>query len=160
MRLALTIVAAATLAACGRPEAVADEAKNGSALPDTNKTSPSPSGGAPSAGAEAGNAVTAPVSKIPGPLQGRWGLSPADCTSTIGDAKGLLVVGDDELRFYESVAVPAGDVQTSANSISGDFAYTGEGQNWTRHQTLEIRDGQLIRTERDPVATFRYVRCE
>lgn len=161
MRPALIIAAVAALAACGRPGAVADEAKNGSDLPDASQPSSSPSGGAPDAGAAAGNAVgTAPVSNIPAALRGRWGLSPTDCTSTIGDATGLLVVGDNELRFYESVAVPAGSIQTSPNSISGDFAFTGEGQQWTRHQTLELRNGQLVRTERNPIASFRYVRCE
>ena len=159
--LAACAAASLALAACDRPGAVADEARNGSALPNATSSSPSPSGGAPDAGTAPGNSVsTAAVSKIPAALQGRWGLSPADCTSTVGDAKGLLVVGGDELRFYESVARPAGSVQTSANSISGDFAFTGEGQNWTNHQTLELRDGQLVRTERNPVASFRYVRCE
>ena len=161
MRLSLIIVAAASLAACGRPDAVADEAKNGSALPNAMSSAPSPTGGAPSAGTAAGNSVsTAAGTEIPPALRGRWGLSPTDCTSTIGDTKGLLVVGDNELRFYESVAAPAADVQTSPNSISGDFAFTGEGQNWTKHQTLELRNGQLVRTERSPVASFRYVRCE
>lgn len=161
MRLALTIAAAAAMASCERPSAVADEAKNGSALPNASQSSASPSGGAPSAGAAAGNAVSSVAgNKMPAAFRGRWGLSPSDCTSTIGDAKGLLVVGDDELRFYESVAVPAGDVQTSPNSISGDFAFTGEGQNWTKHQTLELRAGQLVRTDRNPLASFRYVRCE
>ena len=149
-----------SLAACDRTGAVADEAKNGSALPNAVSSAPSPSGGAPSAGTAAGNSVTTTsAGNVPPSLHGRWGLSPTDCTSTRGDAKGLLVVGSDELRFYESVARPAGSVQTSADSISGDFAFTGEGQNWTNHQTLELQDGQLVRTERNPVASFRYVRC-
>ena len=161
MRLALTIVAAAALAGCGRESPVAEEAKNGSTLPDASQASPSPTGGAPAAGATAGNAVTtASASSIPAALHGRWGLSPADCMSAIGDARGLLVVGENELRFYESVALPAANVQTSPNSVSGDFAFTGEGQNWTKHQTLELRDGELIRTDRDPIASFRYVRCD
>ena len=92
-------------------------------------------------------------------LRAYWALSPRDCTSPLGDAKGLLVINSGELRFYESRAVPAGDVQTSDNSISGDFAFTGEGQEWTRHETLEVRDEKLIRTERDPMGSFSYVRC-
>lgn len=74
-------------------------------------------------------------------------------------SEGLLTISANEVRFYESSAVPAARVQTSANSISGDFAFNGEGQNWTRHQTLELRGNTLVRTERDPMATFRYVRC-
>ena len=159
MRLPLTMLAAAALAACERPDPVAENA-DVSALPSANSSSPSPSGGAPDSGAPAGNSVTtAPASNIPAALRGRWGLSPRDCTSPLGEARGLLVVDSEELRFYESRAVPAASIQTSSDSISGDFAFTGEGQSWTNHQTLELRDGNLVRTERDPVASFRYVRC-
>jgi hypothetical protein len=161
MKRAFLLVAASALAACGGPDTIAEEAENVSALPSINQSSASPTGGAPADGVPAGNAIAAtPAAQIPAALQGRWGLTPADCTSALGDAKGLLVINSDELRFYESRAVPADDVQTSPDSISGDFAFTGEGQQWNKHVSLEIRDGQLVRTERDPVASFRYVRCD
>src|SRR3546814_15417418 len=60
------------------------------------------------AGAEAAGASTSPAStaevehSIPESLRGRWGLVPTDCTSTQGDAKGLLTVSGDTLTFYES----------------------------------------------------------
>ena len=158
MKRIIAICAAAALAACGGPDAVAEE-EDSAALPEpANRAAPSPTGGSP------GNS-TAPAkapsgTAIPAALQGRWGLSPGDCTSTAGDAKGLLVVRSGELRFYESVAVPTAGVQTATDSISGEFAFTGEGQEWTRHETLELREGKLVRTERDPVASFRYVRCD
>lgn len=159
MRLALMIAGAVVLAACNRPSPVADEAENASSLPETKESSPSPTGGAPTAAPPSASGVTAGASRIPAELHGRWGLTPGDCSAPLGNAKGLLVIENNELRFYESSAAPAANVQTSANSISGDFAFTGEGQSWTRHETLEIRDGQLVRTEREPVASFRYVRC-
>ena len=155
MKRAFLLVAVLAISACGRPDVVADE-ENAAALPEpVNRSAPSPTGGPPSNS----TAAAASGQLIPAALRGRWGLTPADCTSTRGDAKGLLVVGTNELRFYESRAVPADDVQTSENSIGGNFAFTGEGQEWTRHLTLEIRNDRLVRTERDPVSTFRYVRC-
>ena len=159
MRLALILLTSFALAACGDSDAVAEEAENAHDLPEVNRFSSSPTGGAPAQGAPAGNVISIPAGKIPVALQGRWGLAPTDCTSALGDAKGLLIVNADELRFYESRALPAANVQTSANSISGDFAFTGEGEQWTRHETLELRDGKLVRTERGPLASFRYVRC-
>ena len=92
-------------------------------------------------------------------MQGRWGLTPGDCTSTRGDAKGLLLVSEDMLRFYESVARPAGTLETSTNSASGDFAFTGEGMNWKKYEALELQDGKLVRTESNPMASFTYARC-
>jgi hypothetical protein len=161
MRTKLVIALLAALAACGRPDAVADEAENTDALPEINKPSASPTGAMPA------NAVTTPapavpfrpVGNIPPALQGRWALTPRDCTSTLGDAKGLLIINKDELRFYESRAVPAAGAQTTVDSISGDFAFTGEGQQWTKYEAFELRDGKLVRTERDPIASFTYAPC-
>ncbi len=159
MRILIAAFAIAALSACGRPDPVADEAENAAALPTINQAEPSPTGGPPANAAETAGTPSA-AGRMPGALQGRWGLTPVDCTTALGDAKGLLVVNSEELRFYESRAVPAANVQTSANSISGDFAFTGEGQNWTKYQTLQLQDGKLVRTERDPSASFTYVRCE
>jgi hypothetical protein len=92
-------------------------------------------------------------------LQGRWGLTPGDCTSRLGDAKGLLVIGPNELRFYESRAVPAADVQGDADTISGNFHFTGEGQAWTKYEALKRSGDKLTRTENNPAASFTYAKC-
>lgn len=161
MRSIPVYLALVALAACGKPDAVAEGANKVDALPTLNIASPNPTG-APPANAtmnETPASAAAPATSIPAALHGRWGLGPNDCTSTRGDAKGLLIVGPAELRFYESRAIPAPGVQTSPDSISGNFAFTGEGQEWVKYETLELRDGKLIRTERDPLASFSYVRC-
>ena len=48
------------------------------------------------------------------------------------------MVSRDGLTFYESRAVPARNVSTSNNSIGADFDFTGEGQSWTKFETLQI----------------------
>ena len=162
------LMVAVALAACGGNDPVANEAENTAGLPSIDNVAggrdgnPSPDGGAPANGATSSSgAVGKPVgaAAIPRALHGRWGMTPADCTSTMGDAKGLLTVGAAELRFYESVAVPARNVEKADDSISADFAFTGEGQSWTRFQTLTLDDDKLVRTESSPMASFTYVRC-
>jgi hypothetical protein len=69
------------------------------------------------------------------------------------------VIGADGLRFPESRAVPVRGVQTSEESISGDFAFTGKGRAWTRYQSLQLKKDKLRRTESNPSATFTYARC-
>ena len=160
-----TLIAGAALialAGCGGNDPVADEAENADALPSINKPAPSADGAPPAnaaATAPSTGPATNPVAAIPPALHGRWGLTPADCTSTRGDAKGLLVVSADRLQFYESRAIPAGNVQTSGDSIGADFAFTGEGQTWTKFQTLALEDDKLVRTESSPMASFTYARC-
>jgi hypothetical protein len=149
------------LEACGRPSPVANGAQNAAALPTANKPTSSPNGAPPR-----NPALRHPVTEaaksiaIPAALQGRWGLTPMDCTSTRGDAKGLLIVNADGLRFYESHAAPTADVQTGPNSMAGSFDFTGEGQNWSKYQAIELRGRQLIRTESNPTASFTYAKCD
>ena len=159
MKILPVVFALAALTACNRPDPVADDANNVEALPTLNREHPNATGAPPPAAEPASPPPLADAVSIPAALQGRWGLTPGDCTSTRGDAKGLLVVSADHLQFYESRAVPGEDAQMAADSISGTFAFTGEGQEWTKDQSLERRGDKLVRTERDPVATFTYVRC-
>lgn len=162
-RFCLIFLTAAALAACEGRDPVADGAGNTSGLPAPNQTAPDASASTPP-----DTAVTAPsepeapdtgAAKIPAALHGRWGMGPADCTSTRGDAKGLLVVTADQLRFYESVAVPTDDAKAGADWIRGEFDFTGEGQNWTKFQALALNGRDLVRTESNPNASYTYAKC-
>jgi hypothetical protein len=101
---------------------------------------------------------------IPAALQGRWGLVPADCTSTRGDAKGLLTISPTTLKFYESLGT-LGKIRTrTASTLRADFSFSGEGMTWTRDETLSVSGNKLTRTERggdEPGSggPFTYTRC-
>ena len=147
--------------ACGGRDPVAKEAKNTAGLPEPNEPMADVSGSPPTDGsAQAASTPSEPGTKIPATLHGRWGLSPLDCTTTKGDAKGLLVITPDGLQFYESRAVPSASAQASSDSISGDFDFTGEGQRWTKYEALEVRKDELVRTESNPMASFTYAKCK
>ena len=149
----------AALGGCGKPSPV-DENATGAKLPaPVVDRAPKPQGGPPSNQAEQPAAPSSAAASIPAALQGRWGLTPGDCTSTRGDAKGLMIVTSNELRFYESRAVPAAGIQANADSITGNFNYTGEGQSWTKFQSLELRKNFLVRTESNPAASYTYAKC-
>jgi len=152
-------IAMLTVVACSGRDPVDDQAKNTAGLPAANEPAPDATG-APPANAVAAPPPPAAATKIPASLQGRWGLTPGDCTSTRGDAKGLLIVGPADLKFYESRAVPGPDTQTSPDSISGNFAFTGEGQTWTKFEAFELQGHDLVRTESNPMASFTYARCK
>ena len=65
-----------------------------------------------------------------------------------------------ELRFYESRAVPGGvDATRTAQSISGNFTFTGEGQTWSKYEALKVDKQTLVRTETNPTASFTYAKC-
>lgn len=162
-----------TLAACGGDDPVTEKADNTAGLPSIDNVAggrdgvPSADGAAPNGATSSPNARgssnfpsnPSPAAAIPAALHGRWGMTPADCTTTRGDAKGLLVVSADGMRFYESRATPVRNVERTNASISADFAFTGEGQEWTKFQTLTLEDDKLMRTESSPMASFTYVRC-
>ncbi|QSR18068.1 hypothetical protein [Novosphingobium sp. KA1] len=110
-------------------------------------------------------AAPAPLpTAIPEGLRGRWGMVEADCTSTAGDAKGLLVIDDKRLTFYEAVASLGTIKSASANAIEADFAFSGEGQSWNLDVALSSPDGgrTLVRKDTGPDAapgTLTYKKC-
>jgi len=110
----------------------------------------------------AGNADSAQPSPseasiIPGQYRGRWGMVAADCEPGRSDAKGLLVIGDKTLRFYESVGTLKEQRPAFATSFAGLFAFTGEGQSWQKVITFTRTGDTLKRAEKD--GTFTYQRC-
>ena len=102
--------------------------------------------------------------EIPASIQGRWGLVSADCTSTRGDAKGLLVIAPAKLTFYESVGTLGAVKERTDNRIRASFSFTGEGMEWMREMVLETeKDGKsLVRQEFGHDAmpgSLKYARC-
>ena len=105
------------LFACGRSSPVDDKAANAATkLPSVNAPAPSTIG-EPHVATTPARPLPAPTATIPAGLQGRWGLTPADCVPGRSDAKGLLIISPGELRFYESRAVPAADVQADGDAF-------------------------------------------
>jgi hypothetical protein len=151
------LTAIMSMVACSGRDPVADEANNAAT------TAAQANAIVPEVAANEANDVAAEPrltsATIPSVLHGRWGLTPQDCTSTRGDAKGLLIVSPDQLKFYESVGKPAGELKISADSASGDYVFSGEGMTWKKYQVLEIQSGKLVRTESSPMASYTYARC-
>jgi hypothetical protein len=147
------------VAACGGRDPVDKQAaKASAAVPDINAPAPSAIG-EPHKDTAPAQSLPAAAARIPAAIQGRWGLAPSDCTGDVSAAKGLLVITPDKLRFYESTAVPTADVAADGNSISGNFAFTGEGQSWSRYEALKLDKNVLTRTEIKPTASFTYAKC-
>lgn len=165
--ISLVVIAAGALAlvACGGNSPVADKAENAGSLPAPNSVRVSdPSGAAPPANAASrqmpgASSGRGSVPAIPASLHGRWGLNPEDCIADQGDNRGVLQIGPGAVRFHESVARPVANANTSEGSYSADFAFTGEGQSWTKFETLRLKDGKLVRTESTPMASYTYARC-
>jgi hypothetical protein len=137
------------LVACQGRDPVADEAN---AVPEV----PAVNNAVPPAPVNAADRTPGP---IPVAIRGRWGMTPADCTSTRGDAKGLLEIGPDSLKFYESRAVPGTSIETEEDGISGNWNFTGEGQKWSKYVSFKLEGKVLTRNERNPVASYNYARC-
>jgi hypothetical protein len=165
LRCAFTVSVALALAACSHPDPVAENAVNTADLKQVLATAnaianePEPQPAALPNEPKPAASPFAASGKIPAALQGRWGLVPRDCTTTLGDAKGLLIVNDRELRFYESRAVPGANVQVGPSSMSGDFHFTGEGQTWSKYEAFQLQQDKLVRTETNPAKSLTYVQC-
>lgn len=143
-------LAALSLVACGGAEE-ADEPLPGQPSPTATAT-------------PAAVGSNASEIQIPAAIRGRWGLVPADCTSTRGDNKGLIVIDAETIKFYESLATLQLVKEVRESRILATFGFTGEGQEWTRDQELDLKaDGrELVRTEHGTNAmagSLVYTRC-
>jgi hypothetical protein len=172
-RLSIAVAAAISLAACQQSpndENIAiDEVNNLAVNGDVETLPASESGGAPvdlNSGSDAShtanvteNASAEESAKalIPAQYRGRWGMVAADCTSTRGDAKGLITVNDATIRFYESTATLKEQRPAIATSFSGLFGFTGEGQTWEKVMTFTRSADTLTRAEDE--GNFTYKRC-
>lgn len=153
--IATAALAAIMLAACQQQDATNITIDEGNSLNADFGTLPPDEGNEESAAA---NTVERPTTLlIPAALHGRWGMVPADCTSTRGDAKGLINVDDTSIKFYESVANLKEQRPAVATSFSGLFAFTGEGQNWVKVMTF-TRTGNVLKRAEE-TGTFTYTRC-
>lgn len=146
------------IAACSSRNPVDVDAKTTAGLPNVSLPAPTAIG-EPHGPTTPAKADPAPSTTIPAALQGRWALAPRDCTADAERAKSLLVVTADDLDFSQSHAVPAAGVETDSSSISGNFAFTGQGRSWTKYEALKVDRQRLTRTETNPSASFSYAKC-
>lgn len=161
---ALTLMAAGAALALGACSKEPEPAAQDTFVPTEDAPGETPEPVSASAAAGADETAPAEIAEIPEAVRGRWGLVPADCTSTLGDAKGLLVVSADQLKFYESVAKLGTIKEAGESRIRATFDYTGEGQSWTQDVVLDARDDgrTLIRRDYGPDAMpgpLKYTRC-
>ncbi|MEO7813893.1 MAG: hypothetical protein ABIR87_00405 [Sphingomicrobium sp.] len=102
--------------------------------------------------------------QIPDQFHGRWGLTKADCTSTRGDAKGLLTINDARLTFYESKGTLDKVLGATDTSFDARYGFAGEGQTWMRTERLKLVNANLNRRTdaepgQEPPVDLTYSRC-
>jgi len=163
-----TIIAAAALSAlllgaCSKGKEPAGVRTDPALAEASGQIAPDSPAAEPAAAAASGAADQAEKS-LPMAMRGRWGLVAGDCTSTRGDAKGLMTIDASSIRFYESVAKLAQVDQRSETAIKANYAFSGEGMDWKRDMTLVLQPGgkALIKQEfgEDAAAgPYKYIRC-
>jgi hypothetical protein len=156
----LVLSALLVLAACGKGTQGADQTAEDAAA-EGNLAEDSSIAPAPTPSADTG---TPAPTELPAALRGRWGLVSDDCTSTRGDAKGLLTITANQLEFYESVGTLDTIMDAGPNRVRATFDFEGEGMTWQREVVLDAQDdgATLVRREYGEGAApgpFRYAKC-
>jgi hypothetical protein len=154
----LSVSLALTLSACGGEDShgkdtvdtaaineSADAPKNPAAVPSERPAQTDIAAGASGPDGTLGKPSPLETNVIPAKFRGRWGMVPADCTSKRGDSKGLMTIEANSIRFYESVAKPSILTLVGDRRIDGNFAASGEGQQWTLLMQLGLdEDGKSL----------------
>ena len=107
------------------------------------------------------NSEAAAELAIPAAFRGSWGMVPADCTSTRGDNKGLIVIDSASIKFFESRGTLTKVTGDFPENFTGTFSFTGEGENWTNSQNLKLTGSSntLVRKQSGIAQPFTYKRC-
>ncbi|MET0362397.1 MAG: hypothetical protein ABW048_11695 [Sphingobium sp.] len=153
-----------SLAACGKaPEKKADDgpSASGNIVEEVAPEREGRNSFSPENAATGANAPSPAEHAVPLAFHGRWGMVPGDCGPDAAIAKGLMTVDGKQLRFYESVGKPAVVTSPTPTRLEGRFSFTGEGMDWSKDMTLTLggNGDTLIRTEKDPTASYTYKRC-
>ena len=154
--------AALTLAACSKgpdPDAIKTDPVISETASSAVAESPTPAIAAPSE-ASADRAEKS----IPLAMRGRWGLVPLDCSGDPAAAKGLIAIGAETIKFYESVAKLARIGERSDTAMRASYAFSGEGMEWKRDMTLALQPGGKVLIKQEfgedaPPGPYKYTRC-
>ena len=140
--------------------------KSGDPVSDDVENVTLPPDGSRQEGVPPATTTVAKPTSIPAQFHGRWGINAADCERGRSDAKGLMVVDDARLVFYESRGVlDRIDSNTPANRLVANYGFRGEGQEWERVETLTVRGQKLDRLsspvadQSEPIVPLTYTRC-
>ncbi len=166
----LPALLALTLAACQQPandtEIAIDNGVNAAEAANAEIETLPPSDSNAVVEEPAANSATPATlpTQIPNQFHGRWALVPADCTSTRGDAKGLLTISDARLAFYESRGTLDKVLGATADSFDARYGFSGEGQTWMRTERFKLVGGKLQRRTdaeagQEPPVNLTYSRC-
>lgn len=162
-RFILPLLAAPlALAACSDPSPEPDASSTPSMAPIVSESEAFAPPVAPGASA---SAVAMEDASFPMSMRGRWGMNAADCDPARADNKGLMTVGPDSVKFYESIGEIGVVAQRTENIVRATFDYEGEGMEWKRDARYELVDGGkvLVLTEFGddaPQGPRRYSQCK
>lgn len=147
------------LAACGRseePRNYADASDNAAVQePDSPIEGEPPA--SPSPPPKPPSATVTDQSRLPAAFLGEWTGVNADCADKAADMH--LAITPRALQFYESQGTIVGVAQASPRAVRIDASYEGEGQSWTRKQTLTLSDGGDRLTITDEDSSVARKRC-
>ncbi|MCX7285882.1 MAG: hypothetical protein NTX28_17910 [Novosphingobium sp.] len=156
------VVLPLALAACSDPSPAPDATATPSMAPIVSESEALAPPVAPGASASAAAPTEA---SFPMAMRGRWGMNAADCDPARADNKGLMTVGPNSVKFYESVGEIGVVAERSDTLVRATFDFEGEGMQWQRDARYELADGGkvLILTEYGddaPQGPRRYNQCK
>ncbi len=95
---------------------------------------------------------------MPEPFLGHWDFSEETCADPASEMR--LMIAVNEIRYYESVAIPADITRDAAGALMVEHSFSGEGEEWTEMLAYELsKDGErLTVTQSDGSLSIR-MRC-
>ena len=97
--------------------------------------------------------------EIPARFHGRWATDAGACERPEASIEGITIEAR-ALRFHESIGVPQRVERMDADTVRITSAYSGEGEEWSREQTLHLVGPDTLELADPDGVRLRRLRCD
>jgi hypothetical protein len=98
------------------------------------------------------------LAAMPDEYLGRWDFTEETCADPASDMR--LDIAANEIRYYESAAVPTTITADAAGMLMVEHSFSGEGEEWTEMLAYELsEDGQRLTVSQADGSLSIRMRC-
>jgi hypothetical protein len=101
------------------------------------------------------------INQFPGGYQGRWATNAARCADDPESSPDVISLQGKLVKLHESIGTMTAGKRQTSKTMEAEFEFVGEGEKWNKVIAFAMSEDrkELVRTDKDDGASYRYVQC-